>query len=164
MRKNDDMRKNKGFSLIELLIVVAIILIIAVIAVPSFLRSRMAANESAAVASLRTVNSAQITYDSAYPTVGFASSLSALSGTSCNPPTSSSACLIDTALASGQRSGYSFTLTAGSGSPAGGYSAVASPILYNYSGMRYFCSFEDVVIRVSSSAITTCDASVSSQN
>src|SRR4029077_12653036 len=81
--QGDAMRKTKGFSLIELLIVVAIILIIAAIAVPSFLRSRMAANESAAVASLRTLNTAQISYNSAYPTVGFASALGALSGTSC---------------------------------------------------------------------------------
>ena len=53
---------NKGFSLLELLIVVAIILIIATIAIPSLLRSRQAANESAAVADLRTINTAQITY------------------------------------------------------------------------------------------------------
>ena len=158
-----EMRTNKGFSLIELLIVVAIILIIVVIAVPSFLRSRMAANESAAVAALRTINSAQISYISAYPTVGFASSLTALSGTNCTPPNSTSACLIDTALASGQRTGYSFQLSTGSGTPNGGYSAFASPVTFNYSGMRYFCTFEDVVIRESGSAIATCNSSVSPQ-
>jgi type IV pilus assembly protein PilA len=158
------MRTSKGFSLIELLIVVAIILIIAVIAVPSFLRSRMAANESAAVGSLRTLNAAEVSYNSAYPTVGFAGSLSALSGTSCYPPNSTSACLIDTALATGQRSGYSFTLTGGSGTPSGSYNATASPIVYNYSGMRYFCSYSDAVIRVSASAISVCDNTVSPQN
>ena len=67
------MRSSKGFSLIELLIVVAIILIIAAIAVPSFLRSRIVAAESSAVASVRTLNTAQISYNSAYPTVGYAS-------------------------------------------------------------------------------------------
>jgi type IV pilus assembly protein PilA len=158
------MRTSKGFSLIELLIVVAIILVIAAIAVPSFLRSRIAANESAAVAALRTVNSAEITYNSAYPTVGFASTLGALGGTSCTPPSSAGACLIDTVLAAGQRSGYSFQLTNVSGTPASSYMAIGSPITYNYSGMHYYCSFADAVIRVSTTSITTCDGTVTPQN
>jgi type IV pilus assembly protein PilA len=158
------MRKNKGFSLIELLIVVAIILIIAAIAIPSFLRSRMAANESAAVAALRTLNTAQVSYSSAYPTVGYASTMSALAGTSCMPPSSSGACLIDTALAAGLKSGYTFTLTNVSGTPASTYNFVANPVLWNYSGIRYFCTFADAVVRTSAATITTCDTSVSPQN
>jgi prepilin-type N-terminal cleavage/methylation domain-containing protein len=154
------MPKDKGFSLIELLIVVAIILIIAAIAVPSFLRSRIAANESAAAAAIRTVNSAQITYSSAYPSVGFSSTLDALGGTSCNPPNSSSACLIDTVLAGGQRQGYTYTLSNVSGSPSSSYSVVAAPSTANYSGVRNFCSFEDAVIRSSMNTITTCDSTV----
>jgi type IV pilus assembly protein PilA len=156
-------RTTKGFSLIELLIVVAIILIIAAIAVPSFLRSRMAANESAAAASIRTLNSAQISYNSAYPTVGYASTLVALGGTSCAPPSSSGACLIDTVLAGGQRSGYNFTLTNVSGTPNSSYNVIATPVQWNYSGMRYFCSYSDAVVRYSMTAIATCDNTVSPQ-
>ena len=158
------MRTNKGFSLIELLIVVAIILIIAAVAVPSFLRSRIAAYESSAVASLRTLNSAQISYNSTYPTVGYASTLTALSGTSCSPPSSTGACLIDTVLATGQRSGYNFTLTNVTGTPNSTYNVIASPTTWNYSGMNYFCSFADAVIRSSTTTIATCDSTVAPHN
>jgi type IV pilus assembly protein PilA len=158
------MRRTRGFSLIELLIVVAIILIIAAIAVPSFLRARTAANESAAVATLRILNTAEISYNSAYPTVGFTSSLSALGGTNCTPPDSTSACLIDTALAGGTKSGYVFTLTNVSGTPGATYNFLAAPSLANYSGTRYFCSFADGVVRFSMASITTCDTSVTPQN
>jgi type IV pilus assembly protein PilA len=158
------LRKTKGFSLIELLIVVAIILIIAAIAIPSFLRSRMAANESAAVASLRTLNTAQVSYNSAYPSVGYAATLPALGGASCTPPSSTGACLIDTALAGGLKSGYTFTLSNVSGTPNSTYSFIATPVVWNYSGIRYFCTFADAVVRSSMNTISTCDTSVAPQN
>jgi len=159
------MRNTRGFSLIELLIVVAIILIIAAIAAPSFLHARIAANESATVGSLRTLNTAQISYNSNYPTVGFASALSYLAGTTCatSAPTSTSACLIDSSLGSGTKSGYVFTLSGVSGTPASSYQFVATPVGVNQTGVNYFCSFADAVVRSSAAVIATCDGSVSPQ-
>ena len=136
------------------------ILIIAAIAIPNLLRARIAANEASSVASIRTLNAAQIAYASAYPKVGFAGSLSSLSGASCSPPSSHSACLIDTVLASGTKSGYVFVLSGVSGAPASTFQIIASPIVSNQTGLRYFCSFEDAVIRYSPSVISTCDATV----
>ena len=142
------MRKQKGFSLIELLIVVAIILIIAAIAIPNLLRARMAANESSAVASIRTINTGMVTYNSTYPTVGFAASLTVLGGVAPCTPSSTTACLIDSVLAAGTKSGYTFHATGAGGPPAVSYYATGVPVTLNQTGIRSFCAFEDAVVRV----------------
>ncbi len=154
-----------GFSLIELLIVVAIILIIAAIAIPNLLRARIAANEASAVASVRTINTAEIAYNSVYPTVGFAV-LSSLGGNCTSTiPTSTAACLVDNALAASPntKSGYSFQTATSGSNPAGSYQTVAIPLTVNQTGVRYFCSFADAVVRASTTALTTttCTGSVS---
>jgi len=154
-------QSENGFSLVELLIVVAIVLIVAAIAIPNLLRARIAANEAAAVASLRTLNTAQISYNSSYPTIGFATTLGALGGTSCAPPGSSGSCFIDSQLASGTKSGYSFTLSGTSGAPNATYQIRADPLSPNQTGVRYFCTFADAVIRVGSASLTSCTTTLS---
>ena len=151
------MRKQNGFSLIELLIVVAIILVIAAIAIPTLTRARVAADESSAVGSMRTINSAEISYNAAYPAVGFTTTLSQLGSPAagCTPSTATG-CFIDSLLSSGTKSGYTFAVAANGSTPTPqtNYSVVASPQYPSYTGARYFCSFEDAVVRSSTTAIT----------
>jgi type IV pilus assembly protein PilA len=142
------MRRQSGFSLIELLIVVAIILIICAIAIPSMFRAKISANEASAVASLRTINTAETTYLSSYPTVGYSADLVSLGGSNCTAPTSSSACIIDDTLAhatsaSSPRTGYFFTYATNT---AIGYTALADPAFWNQSGTKHFYTDSSGVI------------------
>jgi type IV pilus assembly protein PilA len=148
------MKKQVGFSLIELLIVVAVILIIAAIAIPNFMRSKVAANESSAVSSLRTIHTSEVTYSITFSDTGFAA-LSALGGASpCALPTSTAACLIDNVLATGTKSGYNFAATAGSGTPAVTYTSTAEPVAPGQTGQRDFCSDQSGVIYAGASSGT----------
>jgi len=151
----------KGFSLIELLIVVAIILIIAAIAIPNFLRSRVAANQSSAVASLHTLSIAQMTYASTYG-AGYSIDITTLAPpTGGGSPSSTAAGLIDSTLASGVKSGYTFTYSPGAVDSTGrinSFSFSAEPVSSS-TGTQYYFTDDTGVIRQNS---TTTAASTDS--
>jgi type IV pilus assembly protein PilA len=149
------MRTQTGFSLIELLIVVAIILIIAAIAIPNLMHAKMSANESSAAAGLHVLQTAELTYNNSYPAIGYANGIAELGGANPCTPAPATACIIDNFLAtatpgSGGKSGYYYQAT---GTVSGGatfntaYIVAAAPITVNSTGNRDFCSTNDVVLR-----------------
>lgn len=147
-------RHRNGFSLLELLVVVAVILIISAIALPNLLRSKMSANEASAVGSLRAVNAACTNYSSSWGK-GFPVSLSNLGPG--KPATATSADLIDGLLAGGTKSGYTFVYV--SGTPTGGkiatYTVTANPAVAQKTGGRYFFTDQTGVIRYSLGSAAT---------
>ncbi|HEV3041734.1 MAG TPA: prepilin-type N-terminal cleavage/methylation domain-containing protein [Candidatus Angelobacter sp.] len=144
-------RNDRGFSLIELLIVVAIILIIAAIAIPNMLRTKQNANEAAAVSDMRSIVTAEATYSNSYGTTnGFASKLAALGpAATCD---AAHACIIDQNLGCAaepcSRNGYNFFLMSDSGAaPFVDFAITASPAQWNGTGSKNFCAAEDGVLR-----------------
>jgi type IV pilus assembly protein PilA len=161
------MKRQKGFSLIELLIVVAIILVIAAIAIPNLLRSRMAANEASAVESIRMINTAEAAYNAAFPNLGYSNALTDLGGTSpCGAITTTAACLLDTVVANATgvgsgKSGYYFTYAptaASGGGPTSQYTILGTPTSLGNTGLRQFFTDESYVIRYSATGIANVNS------
>ncbi len=153
-------RNQKGFSLIELLIVVAIILVIAAIAIPNLVRSRMAANEASAVSAVRAITTAEHAYFQAYPNLGFTCSLTDLGPpASGNPMNEHGSGILDAVVSSGAKAGYSFAIAGCAGTPVSSYTSTAAPVSIGSSGQRAFCSDASGVIRFSDDGIpATCIA------
>jgi type IV pilus assembly protein PilA len=141
--------RQAGFSLIELLVVVAIILIIVAIAVPNFLRAKISANESSAVSSVHAIDTAEIAYSSMFSSIGYSVHLTDLGtgGISPCPGIATAACFIDPALANGTKSGYNFTYQQiNSATPAVQFTINADPVMHDITGQKSFYSDESNII------------------
>lgn len=168
-------RSQAGFTLAELLVVLALVVLLAALVLPNFLRSRIAADETAAIESLAKINKAEVAYQTAYPAIGFPPNLAALGpGTEdgkCAGRGPAHACLLEPALARAidrahMQAGYWFSAaptTHDAGGVATGYVVGASAATFNQTGVRDFCSLEDAAIRYSVPRSDSAPASTAEQ-
>jgi type IV pilus assembly protein PilA len=140
-------RQPRGFTLLELMIVVALIMIVAAVAIPSMKDSKISADELSAVASIRAINTAEVTYQATYG--GYADSLANLGGADPCAKSPETACLLDQSLAEGVKSGYRFAAVGGNAADGAnaGYVVGAAPEVFDRTGRRLFCSTDKNVIR-----------------
>jgi type IV pilus assembly protein PilA len=141
-------RSKAGFSLIELLVVVAVILIIAAIAIPNYIQSKMRGNEASAAQSLRNISTAELVYSTTYG-INFSTTMLQLSGSGVNPDPNNAG-LIDQVLASGVKQGYLIIytpLTTDSQGHTATYSITADPVDPGITGQRHFYTDQTAVIR-----------------
>jgi len=156
-----------GFTLIELLIVMSIMLIIMAFAVPQMLKVKKTADEDSAIQTMRTIGSAEASFNSSYPGTGYACPLAALGGDpKSGAPSATAAQLIDPALAaSGQKSGYTFTVTCGTKVTVNNqdmytsYTLTAVPQTVGKTGDRGYCSDENDIIKFDPTGATNCTQS-----
>jgi type IV pilus assembly protein PilA len=155
--------RTNGFTLMELLIVMAIIAILMLIAIPTVGSLKKKANDLSAQKSIQTIISAQMTYESTYPTTGFACSLQALGGEAkAGAPSATAAQLIPNDLASGIKSGYQFSISNctkvnnGGSDRITGYQISATPLTVGTTGDRAYCSDQSGVIKYDAGGGTNC--------
>jgi prepilin-type N-terminal cleavage/methylation domain-containing protein len=149
---------SKGFSLLEILVVVMVILVIAAISIPHMLQARMKANEAAAVASMNIVNAAENVYTNTYPQVGYTGNLPYLGNTGgdCQSPNKTNSCIIlDEALTSGLKSGYTFLLVGDGTVPQTGYNLTAAPQSAGFSGRCTYTSDQNGQIHAAPANLST---------
>ena len=146
------MRQTNGFSLMELMVVLAVIFILLAIAIPGMREMMIHANETSAVASIRAINTAEASYQASYG--GYPESLAQLGGAEPCTKTAETACLLDESLAGGEKSGYRFVAVGGnaSGGLNTSYLASAAPEVFDRTGKRMFCSTDRGVIRADQNA------------